>query len=358
MLRATLRRNWDVRFRCNRVCRLTRSRPHVSTKAGGISDLISVPKGGGALKGVGEKFGADLHTGTGNFTVPIALPPGRNGFQPQLNPGLQHRQRQRPVRPRMGIEHPGRQPQDLAGRPPLRRRDRTSSFFPARRIWSRSKSSSNVSRYRPRTEGLFALIERHANDFGYWQVKSKDGLVSTYGTDDASADWSDTAVIADPRNRTRVFAWKLTRTIDPFGNEIRYGYERDQGRDGERLWDQLYLKTIEYADHGPDSAKRFLVSVIVRIRRKPTGSVLRLSRRLRDPHPSTVPWIIVRTHPGQTRAVRSYRFAYVELVYLDEHRKFGRNWRHSTAFRCSAGSTSSATMTSKRSADRGSSCRR
>ena len=27
----------------------------------------------------------DLHTGTGNFTVPIALPPGRNDFQPQLN---------------------------------------------------------------------------------------------------------------------------------------------------------------------------------------------------------------------------------------------------------------------------------
>lgn len=26
-----------------------------------------------------------MHTGTGNFIVPIALPPGRNGFQPQQN---------------------------------------------------------------------------------------------------------------------------------------------------------------------------------------------------------------------------------------------------------------------------------
>lgn len=47
--------------------------------------IISLPKGGGALHGIGEKFSSDLHTGTGNFTVPLALPPGRNGFQPQLN---------------------------------------------------------------------------------------------------------------------------------------------------------------------------------------------------------------------------------------------------------------------------------
>src|SRR5207253_9822873 len=31
-----------------------------------------------------ETFSPDLHTGTGNFGVPITLPPGRNGFQPQL----------------------------------------------------------------------------------------------------------------------------------------------------------------------------------------------------------------------------------------------------------------------------------
>src|SRR5882724_7458027 len=49
------------------------------------SQTIALPKGGGALHGIGEKFSPDLHTGTGNFTVPIALPPGRNGFQPQLN---------------------------------------------------------------------------------------------------------------------------------------------------------------------------------------------------------------------------------------------------------------------------------
>lgn len=48
------------------------------------SQVIALPKGGGALSGIGETFSPDLHSGTGNFAVPISLPPGRNGVQPQL----------------------------------------------------------------------------------------------------------------------------------------------------------------------------------------------------------------------------------------------------------------------------------
>src|SRR5262245_39108460 len=50
----------------------------------GLQSIISVPQGGGAIQGLGEKFSPDPHTGTGNFRVPIALPAGRNGFQPRL----------------------------------------------------------------------------------------------------------------------------------------------------------------------------------------------------------------------------------------------------------------------------------
>ncbi len=57
----------------------------MGNKSGTSGQIISLPKGGGALHGIGETFSPDLHTGTGNFTVPIALPPGRNGFQPQLS---------------------------------------------------------------------------------------------------------------------------------------------------------------------------------------------------------------------------------------------------------------------------------
>src|SRR6478752_6362698 len=46
---------------------------------------ISLPKGGGAIRGLGEKFAANPVTGTGSMTVPIATSPGRSGFGPQLS---------------------------------------------------------------------------------------------------------------------------------------------------------------------------------------------------------------------------------------------------------------------------------
>jgi hypothetical protein len=92
----------------------------MSNKSGTSDQVISLPKGGSALSGIGETFSPDLHTGTGNFTVPIALPPGRNGFQ-----------------------------QDV--------------------------------------------------DNDYWQVRSKDGLVSLYGTE--AARENDPAVVAEKRRR-------------------------------------------------------------------------------------------------------------------------------------------------------------
>jgi Salmonella virulence plasmid 65kDa B protein len=45
---------------------------------------ISLPKGGGAIRGIGEKFAANPVTGTGSMTVPIAATPGRSGLGPQL----------------------------------------------------------------------------------------------------------------------------------------------------------------------------------------------------------------------------------------------------------------------------------
>ena len=40
---------------------------------------ISLPKGGGAIRGMGEKFAANPVTGTGSMSVPIAPSPGRSG---------------------------------------------------------------------------------------------------------------------------------------------------------------------------------------------------------------------------------------------------------------------------------------
>lgn len=46
---------------------------------------INLPKGGGAIRGIGEKFAANSVTGTGSLSVPIATSPGRSDFGPQLS---------------------------------------------------------------------------------------------------------------------------------------------------------------------------------------------------------------------------------------------------------------------------------
>lgn len=59
-----------------------------TTKSSGISikaPSINLPKGGGAIKGMGEKFTANPVTGTGSMTVPIATSPGRSCFGTQLS---------------------------------------------------------------------------------------------------------------------------------------------------------------------------------------------------------------------------------------------------------------------------------
>jgi hypothetical protein len=228
-------------------------------KSNPSGQIISLPKGGGALHGIGEKFSPDLHTGTGNFTVPIALPPGRNGFQPQLNLVYSTGNGNGPSGLGWNLSIPGVMRKTSEGIP---RYDDAQDIF----VLSGAEDlvpveqQPGVTRYQPRTEGLFARILYHrdaTND--YWEVRSKDGLVSFYGTPMSAG--TEPATIADPSDRSKVFAWKLTLTQDPFGNRIEYEYERDRGQDGPHHWDQLYLKRLRYADYRENGETRFLVSV-------------------------------------------------------------------------------------------------
>ncbi len=115
--------------------------------------------------------------------------------------------------------------------------------------------------YRPRTEGLFARIERHRPTTGgdWWEVRTREGNVSYYGTPDPTGE--DPAALCDPDEPSKVFSWRLSKTVDPFGNEIRYTYTKDIGDDGPHHYAQLYLEKIEYVDHGDPANPDFLVEV-------------------------------------------------------------------------------------------------
>lgn len=274
----------------------------MSTASSTPSSIISLPKGGGALQGIGEKFSPDQHTGTGNFTIPIALPPGRNGFQPQLNLVYSTGNGNGPFGLGWGLSIPGVSRLTSKGVP---RYDDTRDIFVlsgAEDLVPVSGALNGAVRYRPRTEGLFARIEhRRDAENNDWEVHSKDGLVSVYGTPRASG--SDPAVVADPSDRHKVFCWKLSETVDPFGNRIVYEYERDTSHGS-----QLYLKRIQYAD---DGETKFLVSVTFEYEDRPdpfsehrAGFEIRTTKRCRR--------IAIRTHADAERLTRTYQFIYLD----------------------------------------------
>src|SRR5262245_59784911 len=127
------------------------------------AQTISLPKGGGALHGIGEKFSPDLHTGTGNFSVPLALPRGRNGFQPQLTLTYSTGSGKGPFGLGWALDVPGITRKTSKGIP--RYRD-GSAIETERDVFVLSGAedlvpveiSATSTRYRPRTEGLFANI--------------------------------------------------------------------------------------------------------------------------------------------------------------------------------------------------------
>src|SRR5882724_6616664 len=150
----------------------------MSNKSGASNQIISLPQGGGALQGIGEKFSPDLHTGTGNFSVPLALPPGRNGFQPQLSLGYSSGSGNGAFGLGWSLSIPGVSRQTSKGVPRYNDAQDTFILSGAEDLVPVSSSSEGVTRYRPRTEGLFARIEHHhdtTHHDDYWEVRSTDG---------------------------------------------------------------------------------------------------------------------------------------------------------------------------------------
>lgn len=234
------------------------------------TDLISVPQGGGALSGIGETFQPDLHTGTGNLTVPLELPAGRNGLQPSLAlsystgypngpfglgwaltiPGVR-RKTDKGV-PRYDPDHPDLDTFVLSG---------AEDLVPV------PGTGSSAARYRPRTESAYAKITHITGLAGdYWEVWSTDGLRSRYGTPIPTSpppEWTDPAIITDPGEPSHIFGWLLSETRDPIGNRIEYTYTRLDGTA------QRYLSQIAYADYGNRDASQFLICVRITYGQRP-----------------------------------------------------------------------------------------
>jgi RHS repeat-associated protein len=92
-------------------------------------------------------------------------------------------------------------------------------------IWTTPESIAlngyQITRYRPRTEGLFARIEKWAKgDETHWRAITKDNVTSVYGL-------SQRACIANPENPSQIYEWLLEETFDAKGNHIFYEYAQE-----------------------------------------------------------------------------------------------------------------------------------
>ncbi len=251
---------------------------------------IELPKGGGAIQGIGEKFETNPATGTGSFSIPIAMSPGRAGFGPGLGlsynsgsgnspfgmgwdigvPSISRKTgRQLPVYTEDDARHPvgglGEENDPfeegfgdvflMSGAEDLVRslkKDGTDWIAD-----TYTTGDYEVQRYRPRTEGLFARIEkwtRTTDGDVHWRSITKDNIHTVYGQDSA-------ARVVHPDDSTKVFQWMIERSWDDSGNIVVYEYKQEDNtgvshtvlHEAHRLRDnnafnRLYLKRVLYGN--------------------------------------------------------------------------------------------------------------
>ena len=233
---------------------------------------ISLPKGGGAIRGIDEKFSVNPVTGTGSFSIPIPVSPARSEFTPQLSLSYNSGSGNGPFGLGWSLSLPSITRKTDKGLPRYDNVNELDVFILSGaedlvpvldedgKIWEEIRTVNGVEytirRYRPRIEGLFARIERWTRTSDgdiHWRSISKDNILTIYGRDENSR-------IADPEDPNRIFSWLISETRDDRGNAIIYEYkpedsdgvnthllhERNRTEKGRSA--NSYIKRIKYGN--------------------------------------------------------------------------------------------------------------
>ncbi|WP_171064558.1 SpvB/TcaC N-terminal domain-containing protein, partial [Actinomadura soli] len=243
--------------------------------------MISKPKGGGAIRDIGETFAANPANGTGTLTVPVPVSPGRRGFAPSMAlvydsgtgggvfglgwnldvPAITRRTDRGVPRYRDAGPPADEDTFQLLGGDDLVPVGGT-------RRESRAGRRYAVRRYRPRNDSAFSRIERWTTETTerdgtsgtggdvHWRVTSRDNVTTFYGGTARER-------IADPSDPSRVFTWLACVSVDGHGNAIRYEYKaedaagvdmtapHEHGRDPAARTAARHLKRVRYGNVKP-----------------------------------------------------------------------------------------------------------
>lgn len=254
---------------------------------------ISLPKGGGAIKGIDEKFSVNAVNGTASFSIPLPFSPAR-GASPSLslsynsgagngifglgwNLSLSSIKRKtdkglpkyfdnidsdiflfseaEDLVPEFEKGVDGRYIKEPNGKYRIFEKD-----FP-----DTTNKIYKIRFYRPRIEGLFARIERWTEISSgkiKWRVISKDNVTTLFG-------WSENSRISDPTDIFRIFEWMPEFVFDDKGNCAHYIYKKEDDKkidlsllhnrnrlvNSKITYTNLYLEKILYGNK--NSYKKF-----------------------------------------------------------------------------------------------------
>ena len=290
---------------------------------------ISLPKGGGSIRGMGEKFSVNPVTGTAGIAIPLPLPPGRSGFGPELSLAYDSGAGNGPFGLGWHLSLPAITRKTEKGLPTYEDTVDSDTYVlagaedlvPAGEGQPRTLDGDQytVRRYRPRIEGAFTRIERwmhtQSGDI-HWRIISRDNQTSIFGRSTACR-------IYDPAAETRVFSWLLEESYDNLGNIIRYVYRRENWEGVNRtapheqhrlslphLPAQRYLTQVLYGNDRPGERANWHFQVVFDYGDHAPGNPL--------PDDEGIAWPVRRDPFSTCRAgfeIRTYRLCRRVPVY-------------------------------------------
>lgn len=236
---------------------------------------LNLPTGGGAIRGIEEKFQVNAITGTASLGISIPLTPSRQGFTPALgltynsgagnspfglgwNIGIPVITRKTENKLPQYLDEEASDTFVLSGAEDLvpLLQIQNNQWIPYSRTDLYHGREYTVTRYRPRMEGAFAVIEKwQATSTGdtFWKTITKDNIHSLFGTTPENR-------ITDPADNNRIFEWKLCRSYDDKGNITIYHYKKEDFADipqtsseknNRQQCAQLYIKEVWYGNKQP-----------------------------------------------------------------------------------------------------------
>jgi RHS repeat-associated protein len=225
--------------------------------APGGGPALSLPKGGGAIRGIGERFDVNPANGTASFSVPMALSSGRH--TPTLELSYDSGSGNGPFGFGWRVTQPAISRRTDRGVPRYAHDDvflLTGADDLVPRGAPQERLGHSVQRYRSCVDRDLTLVERWTrltDGDVHWRTLSRDNRLTVFGLDPSSR-------IADPDDSVRVLSWLACHSYDDRGNAVVYEYvaEDDAGIDLAAAAEQgrlrsanRYLKRIRYGNRRP-----------------------------------------------------------------------------------------------------------